>query len=733
MNIATKLHYVILTGLIFTGFVVTLPQSAVAACSSGSLSQVGYGMSGAGVSALQTCLIEAGFSIPAGATGYYGNQTVTAVREFYAHELGMPTWNGRSMGPRGRSALVGRLATATSNNSTNVAPVGYKRAGSASELARYLIAETASVGFSSRFLASPVMEDVSEERASADGVANRGADRVSETTVQVAGIDEPDIVKTDGKNIYFSQAGRYYGRPVPLSGAVEDRMIAPDWEDASKTTIVEAFPPEELAEIGEIKEKGEMLLVKDAKILIVLSYPNIVAYDISRPASPVKKWDMAVANNTSLISARLSGGEVYLVTQTWLDRSRPCPYIPVVRGGVNVSIACSDIWVPVQVEPVQHAFTVLSVNPKTGAKNRSVSFAADGSATTMAMFKDNLYLATKSYAARYDVMIDITVAASNRYLSAGSREKIKTIQGYDISLPGKLNEIARVIESDLATLPANERLTVETEIQNVIQKALTTRRRELDRTRIARVSLPGLTIAATGEVPGTLLNQFALDEYNGNLRVAVTVSPNGWWGSGESANDVYVLGSDLKEKGKVVDLGLTERIYAVRFMGDEAYVVTFRQIDPFYVLDLSKPAAPKMVGELKIPGYSAYLEPLGNNLILGVGRDGSNVKATLFDVTNPARPVEKSTYQIANSWTEVEGNHRAFLKDADHSVFFLPASEGGYVLSYANNELTLKAAVAGYAIKRAVYLDDYLYIIGEDKITVLDEITWKEVKVLTLK
>ncbi len=715
-----------------------LPTPAAAACATSSLSQVSYGMSGAGVSALQSCLIEAGFNIPAGATGYYGNQTVAAVRDFYGNTMGMPTWDGRSVGPLGRSALAGLVG----GGSTTVTPTtgtvgsldGYKRAGSASELSKYLAADSGSVGLSGRQLAAPQFS--AEDSDQAESANDGGADRVSETTVQVAGIDEPDIVKTDGTNIYISKEGMYYGRPVPMmGGAVEDRMMMPpQWEDTSKTIVVEAFPPEELAEIGEIKEKGEMLLVKDADMLIILAQPEIVAYDISRPASPVKKWSMALADNTSLISARLSGDTVYLVTQTWLDRSRPCPYIPIVRGGVNVSIACGDIWVPMQIEPVQHAFTVLSINPKTGTENRSVSFAADGSATTVAVFENNLYLATKSYTARYDVMIDITVDASSRYLSEGSRTKIRTIQGYDISLPGKLSEITRVIESDLAALSENERLAAETDMQNVMEKEFNKRMRELDRTRLARVALPSLTIAATGEVPGTLLNQFALDEYEGNLRVAVTVSPNGgWWGGGETANDVYVLGADLKEKGKVVDLGLTERIYAVRFMGEQAYVVTFRQIDPFYVLDLSTPTAPKMVGELKIPGYSAYLEPLGDNLILGVGRDGSNVKLSLFDVSNPARPIEKSNYQISNSWSEVEGNHHAFLKDARHSVFFLPASEGGYVLSYAGGDLTLKAAVAGWSVKRAVYLDDYLYIIGDEKITVLDETTWKEVKTLTLK
>ena len=99
-------------------------------------------------------------------------------------------------------------------------------------------------------------------------------------------------------------------------------------------------------------------------------------------------------------------------------------------------------------------------------------------------------------------------------------------------------------------------------------------------------------------------------------------------------------GTKLNQVGAVGGLGEGERIYGVRFMGERGYVVTFRQIDPLYTLDLSDPTAPKVVGELKIPGYSAYLHPVGENLLLGVGREAQNVKASLFDVSNLAAPRE---------------------------------------------------------------------------------------------
>ena len=147
---------------------------------------------------------------------------------------------------------------------------------------------------------------------------------------------------------------------------------------------------------------------------------------------------------------------------------------------------------------------------------------------------------------------------------------------------------------------------------------------------------------ATGTVPGFILNHYALSEHDGKLRVATTEEPI--WAPGaerESQSTVTVLdqqGNRLVRIGSVTGLGKGERIYAVRFMGDQGYVVTFRQIDPLYTLDLRDPTAPKVVGELKIPGYSAYLHPVGEGRLLGIGRDGADVQASLFDVSNPAAP-----------------------------------------------------------------------------------------------
>jgi Beta propeller domain len=174
----------------------------------------------------------------------------------------------------------------------------------------------------------------------------------------------------------------------------------------------------------------------------------------------------------------------------------------------------------------------------------------------------------------------------------------------------------------------------------------------------------------SGEVPGYLLNQWSLSEHEGVLRAATTSMPP-WQSRAGSESAVRTLterDGRLVELGRVGGLGRGERIYAVRFMGPIGFVVTFRQVDPLYSLDLSDPRAPKVVGELKVPGYSAYLHPVGDGLLLGIGQDATDeglttgVQLSLFDVSDLRNPVRLSQHGLAaESYSEVENDHRAFL------------------------------------------------------------------------
>jgi len=186
---------------------------------------------------------------------------------------------------------------------------------------------------------------------------------------------------------------------------------------------------------------------------------------------------------------------------------------------------------------------------------------------------------------------------------------------------------------------------------------------------------------ASGVVDGYLLNQFAMDERDGVLRTASTTRP-AWSGSEESESMVTTLrdvDGELTEIGRIDGLGKTERIYSVRFIGDMGYVVTFRETDPLYTVDLSDPAAPKVAGELKIMGYSAYLHPLRDGLLLGVGQDATETGAlkgsqvSVFDVSDPADPKRVDQHTLSeDSYSEVEHNHHAFLYWGETGLALIP-------------------------------------------------------------
>jgi inhibitor of cysteine peptidase len=195
-------------------------------------------------------------------------------------------------------------------------------------------------------------------------------------------------------------------------------------------------------------------------------------------------------------------------------------------------------------------------------------------------------------------------------------------------------------------------------------------------TSIYRISInkDALNFEAKGSIPGYTLNQYSMDEYNGHFRLATTSQKQ------ESSNNVYVLNMDLETVGKLENLGITERIYSARFMGDKAYLVTFRQIDPFFVLDMSNPTEPKVAGELKIPGYSSYLHPFDENHIIGLGMEDNTVKLSLFDVSNVNNPTEISKYTIQGDYAHSEALYdpKAFLFNKEKQLLVIPVSKTQY-------------------------------------------------------
>jgi uncharacterized secreted protein with C-terminal beta-propeller domain len=236
---------------------------------------------------------------------------------------------------------------------------------------------------------------------------------------------------------------------------------------------------------------------------------------------------------------------------------------------------------------------------------------------------------------------------------------------------------------------------------------------------------------AGGTVPGWLINQYAMSEWDGKLRVATTL--------GQTESSVYVLSGSLQQVSHVGGLGKGERIYAVRFVGPTGYVVTFRQTDPLYVVDLRDAAQPRVTGELKINGYSAYLHPAGDGRLIGVGQDADDngrrkgVQVSLFNVADPSRPTRLAQYAIPGGYTEAEFDPHAFLYWPATGLLVVPVVAPGDLVRGADlGALALRlsagsiapvgrvASSRGEQIRRSLVIGDVLWTVSDTSLSAHD-------------
>ena len=249
-------------------------------------------------------------------------------------------------------------------------------------------------------------------------------------------------------------------------------------------------------------------------------------------------------------------------------------------------------------------------------------------------------------------------------------------------------------------------------------------------------------------IDGTALNQFSIDEYNGYLRIATT---SGSWGD-NLVNQIYVLDENLETKGLLKDIAKGERIKSVRFTGDTAYVVTFIQTDPLFVIDLSNPEAPVILGELKIPGFSTYLHPVADGLVLGVGRDGTDtgtnggLKVSLFDVSDPKNPKESAKITLdaissenIHSYIESDAfyTHKALCWDSENKTMYIPYYKNQYLLTSYYDGVAIDRHTAGVLAvkvneseKTLEKVGDYTvipqtaYVSGFSRVTYIDNVIY---------
>lgn len=536
-----------------------------------------------------------------------------------------------------------------------------------------------------------------------------GSPDYSKTNVRTEGIDEEDTVKTDGQYIYSAQ-----------------------WDSVR---VIKAYPPSELSIVSYINSSdlvsilnGTYLVPSDGKyqlsvsisgILIVPGKLMIIAsvsqwynyyygdggyvalggnstapvtarssymmwtpemqkavvfvFDVNDPEHP--EYGTLYAQTGYPTATRLQDGFLYVVSQSYVWKGEDSTYLmpKVMAGGTTTSMEANGILYDPDIKEPSYYLVIAAIKISSGDFN------------TVAILGDWSSMIYKSMESLY-----ITFPKWNYGVLLGP-----------VSLT---NEAA---PEPLAT------------------------------TTIYRVDVDGLQmhVSARGDVDGVLDDQFSVDEKDGYLRVAV--NNGGAWGWGtERKNAVYVLDSNLVTVGSLENLAVNETIQAARFVGDTLYLVTFRQVDPLFVIDLKDPTNPEVKAELTLPGFSSYLHPVDEDHILGIGTENSSVKISLYDVSDQSAPMEVDKYLIDGySYSSAQWDYKAVLFSAEKNLLVIPVSTYHFnETSYSHTEGFLVFSVSvqsGIALRgtiehggyytyggRALYIGEYLYTITDGSLKV---------------
>lgn len=495
-------------------------------------------------------------------------------------------------------------------------------------------------------------EMAADNQAQSTDAAGAPGNDHSTTNLQVAGVDEADLVKTDGEYIY--QVNR---QQVVIARAYPaDKM-----EVVSQVKFPEGeFNPQELYLDGQRlvvigSSSGNVYPMKDrTEPVIYPPYPAVqtvkaIVYDISDKSNLKKLREIELEGN--YVSSRKIEAALYLVAQRSVhyypyypaQQEGNAPLAPSYRdtaqGSGFIRVEYGDIrYFPKFVEP--NYVMIAGVDLSQPQKTAKVATYLGASDNIYASPK-NLYVAVTRY--QYDKPVIVKEA------------------------PAPVEGLIRPF------FPPTMQNT------NIYRFAL---------------SSGDIKYTGSGEVPGRILNQFSMDEYSDSFRIATT-QQQPWRSDRPNAqsNSVYVLDDQLSITGRLEDIAPGERIYSARFMGERGYLVTFEKVDPFFVLDLKDPANPRLLGALKIPGYSDYLHPYDENHIIGFGKDtvelpiknhkGNVVdtqayylgmKIAVFDVTDVTQPREMFTERIGDRGTESEllHNHKALLFSREKNLLAFP-------------------------------------------------------------
>ena len=610
------------------------------------------------------------------------------------------------------------------------------------------------------------------------------SENYSATNVQVKNVDEPDYLKTDGKYIYIV--------------------------NQNTLTIIDAYPAESAkiiykAALDIESQDLENIFLNDDRLVIMYrgsSMPHvaqtnisddedeqtstestmmIMPYPIYNSATVVSVLDISDRQNPQILSeynidgnyhdSRMIDNIVYIVANSRADYTNPI--IPRVAIPETDTIIMPDIYRFPNPEQRYNFNTITAIDIIADDLINSETFLM-GNTNTLYVSEDNLYITYQKNITpktveqiQREIFLDVILPL----LTQDTQDQITSVYDDDSITPiQKQSAISEILQEAYNTLPKQDRDDLFSKMQDAIKEFDFQLRHNLSQTAIHKIALDdgNMTYVANAHVPGYLLNQFSMDEYDEKFRVATTIQDNFRRGGGDSdtANNVYVLDKSLERIGSLEDIAPGETIYSARFMGDQLYLVTFKQIDPFFVIDLSEDT-PKVLGELKIPGFSNYLQPYDEDHIIGIGRDTietkgrvqtEGIKISMFDVSDFENPKEKDTIIIGNDWTESDilYDHKALLLDKQKDVMSIPIKtsiiafedepstsvtddddyyydrywNGFYIYGFDENGFVEKGTITHYQYQdhynfpymepRSLYIDDALYTVMDGSLKIND-------------
>jgi uncharacterized secreted protein with C-terminal beta-propeller domain len=609
-------------------------------------------------------------------------------------------------------------------------------------------------------MAAP-MADMALGEASNSANVSSGSD-YSTTNNQVFGVDEADIIKTDGTYIY---------------ALVKNELLIINASPAAQTKIVskitfKSTPTDLFVSGGKLAVFGnDYRMFENAVASSFRRSSNYVffkVFDISSPTDPKEVRSLNFEGNYT--AARLIGNYVYFITNNYAYYSEGEPLTPrILEEGKIISGGCitgenkcfmPDVYyfdAPYQ----NYNFTSInSINLSDQSEAVGGQVYLVNSAENTYVSSNNIYITNTEYLSEYELEQEIKRENIFAKLDATNQDKIKKIEevpSFILSKEEKMMKVGSIIDSYFYSLDEEGKKALQTEIDSYLLTKIKEKMKEMEKTIIHKIAIKGgkIEYQAKGEVPGQILNQFSMDENNGALRIATT--RNEMWSklfedSAKSYSNVYILDESLKTVGALENIATDEKIYSTRFMGDRVYVVTFKRTDPLYVIDLSDQTKPTILGAVKIPGFSTYLHPIDSKgtRLLGFGRDAEELadggvkikglKLSLFDFSDLSKPKELSSYVIGddNSNSLAANDHRAFLYSADKNIISVPAVlydnnklsfSGSLVFSIDNDQLKLKGKVdhlttaaansdRGYyynnnVVRRSLYIENNLFTISD--------------------